>query len=85
MLKKKGFLKEFVTPIIKVGKRSGAKNEKTFFTLAEYKDWEENIGKTASEQFNVKYYKGLGTSTAKEAKEYFSDLHKHVIKFEHKD
>ena len=32
--------------------------------------------------YNIKYYKGLGTSTAKEAKEYFSDLKKHIIQFE---
>jgi DNA topoisomerase-2 len=47
--------------------------------LSEYKEWEEKMGKSGAESFNVKYYKGLGTSTAREAKEYFSDLHKHVI------
>jgi DNA topoisomerase II len=31
----------------------------------------------------MKYYKGLGTSTNAEAKQYFSDLHKHVIQFKH--
>ena len=74
LLKKKGFLKEFVTPIIKIGKKLGSKADQTFFTIAEYKDWEENMGKSGAEAYNVKYYKGLGTSTAKEAKEYFSDL-----------
>ncbi len=29
----------------------------------------------------VKYYKGLGTSTSKEAKEYFSDMDRHRIPF----
>ena len=29
----------------------------------------------------MKYYKGLGTSTNIEAKEYFRDLDKHVIRF----
>ena len=29
--------------------------------------------------WKIKYYKGLGTSTAKEAKEYFSDLDSHQI------
>jgi len=29
----------------------------------------------------VKYYKGLGTSTNKEAKEYFNQLLKHQITF----
>ena len=33
----------------------------------------------------AKYYKGLGTSTAKEAKEYFSALVSHKIDFEFVD
>ena len=35
--------------------------------------------------FKAKYYKGLGTSTAKEAKEYFSSLSSHQIDFEYVD
>lgn len=31
----------------------------------------------------TRYYKGLGTSTSKEAKEYFSDFQRHRIKFEY--
>ena len=31
--------------------------------------------------WKVKYYKGLGTSTSKEAKEYFSDMGRHRIPF----
>ena len=31
----------------------------------------------------MKYYKGLGTSTSKEAKEYFSDMDRHCIKFKY--
>jgi len=31
----------------------------------------------------VKYYKGLGTSTSKEAKEYFSDMDRHRIPFKY--
>ena len=31
---------------------------------------------------DVQYYKGLGTSTAAEAKEYFSDLTTHRLEFE---
>ena len=33
----------------------------------------------------AKYYKGLGTSTSKEAKEYFSQLREHKIDFEYID
>jgi DNA topoisomerase II len=31
----------------------------------------------------VKYYKGLGTSTSQEAKEYFQKLDKHKIRFKY--
>lgn len=33
--------------------------------------------------WKIKYYKGLGTSTSKEAKEYFSNMTRHCIKFEY--
>ena len=33
--------------------------------------------------WKVKYYKGLGTSTSKEAKEYFSDMARHRIPFKY--
>eukprot|EP00451_Oxyrrhis_marina_P028882 CAMPEP_0204363316 /NCGR_PEP_ID=MMETSP0469-20131031/40281_1 /ASSEMBLY_ACC=CAM_ASM_000384 /TAXON_ID=2969 /ORGANISM="Oxyrrhis marina" /LENGTH=1309 /DNA_ID=CAMNT_0051352055 /DNA_START=28 /DNA_END=3957 /DNA_ORIENTATION=- len=77
LIKMDGFLKEFVTPIVKVTK--GARVH-TFFTLNEYYKWKEqnNDGKG----WQVKYYKGLGTSTTNEAKEYFSNLEQHELEFE---
>jgi len=73
-----GFLVEFITPIVKCTK---GKKSIQFFTLPEYESWkEENNG---GKGWKIKYYKGLGTSTPKEAKEYFSDLDRHVIEFEH--
>jgi len=81
LLQKPGFLKEFVTPIIKVkSKRSGAKPLE-FFTIPEFEEWQKN--EPNPDKFSIKYYKGLGTSTAAEAKEYFSDLPKHVIQFQY--
>ena len=52
---------------------------KSFFTLIEYEQWKEthNDGKG----WKIKYYKGLGTSTSAEAKEYFSDLNQHQLDF----
>jgi len=76
LLKVPGFLKEFVTPIVKVSKGD---TSQTFFTIPEYETWkEENDG---GRGWKSKYYKGLGTSTSKEAKDYFSDLANHEIKF----
>jgi len=80
LLKIDGFLKEFVTPIIKVFKQQACLH--TFFTIPEYENWALN---RETKSFKIKYYKGLGTSTAKEAKEYFKDVDRHKIEFEWQD
>lgn len=74
-----GFLKEFITPIIKVtgASVSGSGSTKCFFTLPEFETWQ----KKQRGKFTVKYYKGLGTSTSKDAKTYFSDLDTHEKSF----
>ena len=63
------------TPIIRVTKGIA---EHTFYTNQEYARWKAN---QAMKGWKTKYYKGLGTSTAKEFKEYFHD--QRVIMFEH--
>uniref|UniRef100_A0A8C9GX84 DNA topoisomerase 2 n=1 Tax=Piliocolobus tephrosceles TaxID=591936 RepID=A0A8C9GX84_9PRIM len=75
LLKLRGFLSEFVTPIVKVQKGN---QEYSFFTIAEYEQWKENTNLTG---WKIKYYKGLGTSTDKEFKEYFSNITNHKIFF----
>jgi len=72
-----GFLQQFITPIVKASK---GKKSKTFFTLPEYQAWHESTGNDAK-GWHVKYYKGLGTSTSAEAKEYFSNLDRHEVTF----
>ena len=75
LIKMNNFVKEFITPIVKV--RKGAQVI-SFFTLNEYKKWLELQGRDAS-KWEIKYYKGLGTSSDEEAKEYFSNLRKHQL------
>ncbi|CDW56095.1 DNA topoisomerase 2 [Trichuris trichiura] len=70
------FVEEFITPIVKVTK---GKEEKAFFSLPEYEKWKMQTNNWHT--WKIKYYKGLGTSTAKEAKEYFSDMGRHRIRF----
>lgn len=72
------FLEEFITPIVKVSK---GKEEKAFYSIPEYEEWKNSIVNVKS--WKVKYYKGLGTSTPKEAKEYFADMRRHQIQFHH--
>ena len=63
------FITSMITPIIKATK---GKNSNSFYTIKDYSDWK---GKTSnSNKWSIKYYKGLGTSTAVEAREYFKDI-----------
>ncbi|XP_072523094.1 DNA topoisomerase 2-alpha [Salminus brasiliensis] len=72
------FLEEFITPIIKVTNKS---QELSFYSIPEFSEWKEKQSNIKS--WKIKYYKGLGTSTAKEAKEYFSDMARHRIPFKY--
>ncbi|XP_077974403.1 DNA topoisomerase 2-alpha-like isoform X4 [Styela clava] len=71
-------MEEFITPIVKVSKGSQVLS---FYSIPEYEDWEKSTANSKS--WKVKYYKGLGTSTAKEAKEYFADMNRHRIPFKY--
>ena len=74
------FMEEFITPIVKATKGS---NSHSFFSLPEFYEWKNATDNWHT--YKIKYYKGLGTSTSKEAKEYFSDMERHRIKFKYKD
>jgi len=75
------FLKEFITPIIKVV-RNGGGEKIAFFTIPEYEKWaQDRMRENSLRHYKIKYYKGLGTSTSLEAKEYFKAIDKHRIRF----
>ena len=65
-----GFNKSMLTPIVKVTNNK-TKNIKSFYNLSDYEKWKNLADRKG---FSIKYYKGLGTSTPKEAKEYFRDM-----------
>ena len=71
LLRIKGFLTSMLTPIIKISK--GKALAQAFYTIQEYDNWKASVGPAMAKAFSVKYYKGLGTSTSTEAKEYFKD------------
>lgn len=77
LLKVPGFLVEFITPIVKCTR---GRQEVTFFTIPEYEAWK--LDNDNGRLWTIKYYKGLGTSTAADAKKYFSDLPTHLKEFE---
>lgn len=75
LLKVPNFLQVFITPIVKCT-RQGA--QKIFYTTPEFDAWQESEDRSG---WRIKYYKGLGTSSAAEAKTYFRNLAKNRIPF----
>ena len=82
LLKINGFIQTLSTPIIKIFKKSENKKKciKEFFNQNDYKDWVEKSSDEVK-NYEVKYYKGLGTSTELEAKECFTDFDKKIITY----
>jgi DNA topoisomerase-2 len=60
-----------LTPIIKAT-NSSTKEVLSFYNMTDYESWIDKIDKKS--QWKIKYYKGLGTSTDQEAKEYFKEM-----------
>lgn len=74
-----GVFHKFVTPIMKV---QIGKTEKLFYSLNEFSKWaEENKDK----RYNVRYLKGLGSSTAKDFEGYFNNMDKHLVQIQVQD
>jgi DNA topoisomerase-2 len=76
-----GFVVSMVTPVIKAGKV-------WFFTEEEYRQslatgvgGASGSGRQSAAPTGVKYYKGLGTSTSAEAKEYFKQIERLTVAF----
>jgi len=77
--KSEAFLQTFITPLLKA--RRG-KEVIPFYSSPEFEAWKRAVAADpSSKNWKIKYYKGLGTSTAAEAKEYFRDLEKHLKTF----
>ena len=91
-----GFIGFMNTPILKATRHGGNGGEKgpqgqttkLFYNDGEYEEWKRTLAPAPEEQdaillksWTIKYYKGLGTSTSKEFKEYFEQ--KKVVSFVH--
>ena len=75
LLKRQGFIQYLNTPIVKATK---GKETIVFYNLMDYEKWKES---GEANGYKVKYYKGLGTSTAYEAKRTFTDFAEKQINF----
>ncbi|TNM92697.1 hypothetical protein fugu_018099 [Takifugu bimaculatus] len=88
-LLKHTFLEEFITAhrqvfqevlVVGLGQQATKnKQEMAFYSIPEFEEWKKHTENYKS--WHIKYYKGLGTSTSKEAKEYFAEMEKHRITF----
>jgi DNA topoisomerase-2 len=74
-LLKLNFVVSMVTPIIKATKGS---QTKSFYTDSAFRTWYGD----GKQGWKIKYYKGLGTSTSSEAREYFKKIQDLTVKFD---
>ena len=71
------FIQRIVTPLIRAVHRR-TEERLSFFSLQEFRGW--SLTHRVSE-WTLKYYKGLGTSSSKEAREIFKTLPRHQLAF----
>lgn len=68
------FIRSLLTPIVKVIKGDEVVS---FYNAKEYQKWVDK----GLKGWTIKYYKGLGTNTAKEAREYFKAINTNTISY----
>ena len=74
LLRIDGFLCAMLTPIVKAaprGRQADVKEMKEFFNLSDFRAWHAGLAPSEAAAWRTKYYKGLGTSTSEEAREWF--------------
>jgi DNA topoisomerase-2 len=76
LIKIPGFISFMNTPILRAKKASQIMH---FYNDGEYEAWKTSLGPTGFHGWTIKYFKGLGTSTAVEFKEYFAN--KKIVDF----
>jgi DNA gyrase/topoisomerase IV subunit B len=76
LLRLRGFISYMNTPILRATKGN---QQLLFYNEGEYQTWKQR-GLTG---YTIKYFKGLGTSTAKEFKEYFAN--KKIVNFDYSE
>ena len=71
-----GFISFMNTPILRAKRGQQTLH---FYNDGEYLTWKESLGPAAVAAWTIKYFKGLGTSTSAEFKEYFAN--KKIVDF----
>jgi len=78
---KKDFIQTLKTPIVKAIKGKGVIE---FYTEQDYNKWKESSATDIS-KYQIRYYKGLGTSTKEDAKNTFKKFSELKVDYYHKD
>jgi len=73
------FVCRIVTPLLRATPKSGGGRAEAFFTMQAYRAWAQTARLDA---YGIKYYKGLGTNSSREAREIFRELPRHTVTFE---
>ena len=73
-----GFISFMNTPILRAKK---GQQTIVFYNQGEYDNWKSSFGAQGPQGWTIKYFKGLGTSTSAEFKEYFAN--KKIVDFVH--
>ena len=76
LIKIPGFISFMNTPILRAKK---GQQVQLFYNDGEYLDWKDALGPQGLHGWTIKYFKGLGTSTSAEFKEYFAN--KKIVDF----
>ena len=76
LIKLPGFISFMNTPILRAKKGS---QTLLFYNEGEYKTWKDTLNERGLNGWTIKYFKGLGTSTSAEFKEYFAN--KKIVDF----
>ena len=77
-----GFLVTLATPLIKASKGMGASaTTLSFYNEGDFEAWRVAQGEAGQRGWRTKYFKGLGTSSPEEAREYFRDMS--IIAYDH--
>ena len=75
-----GFLSFMNTPILRAIK---GQQTKLFYNEGEYNTWKDELPEQSTAGWTIKYFKGLGTSSSAEFKEYFAN--KKIVDFVYTD
>lgn len=77
----KDFITTLNTPVIKATSKK-TKKVIPFYSEEEFDQWKDKSEKNSEKNYNIKYYKGLGTNSKTEAKEFFKKFHDYITSYE---